>query len=281
MGRGYGSPGISMPRMTPGIKRLMIINVVAWIIYVVMLRIGLSSVARALLLTPIETLQGLRLWQPFTYMFIHSEGAIGHLLMNMLLLFFVGPMVERMIGTRRLYTLYVLSGLGAAALTLLAAGIGQATGIGFLSALWVTPTLGASGAVYGLVLFWGARNWNQTAHLLLLGPMQVKNAIFLFIGVELLMMLSFASGTSYTAHFGGMLAGYLLGRYGLPDIGLPNLEESLRARQTRAKQKEDQKRRSRFQVIEGGGESNNDDDTAGRPIWLHRPGGDDDDPVIH
>lgn len=282
MGRGYGTPSFMTPRLTPGIKRLMIINVAMYIVYLVMLRIGLVSLAEALLLTPAETLLGFRLWQPFTYMFVHSEYAIGHLLMNMLMLFFFGPTVEQSVGTRRIYTLYVLAGLGGAAATVLVAGLGQALGLSLLGGMWTSQTLGASGAVYGIFLFWGAQRWNETANFFLIGPMKVKHLIYILIGIELLSMLSFASNTSYTAHFGGMLTGFMLGRYGLPDVAVPNLEASLQKRRAEARQREHQQRLQRFQVIEGGGEgSKADDDTAGRPIWLHRPGDDDDDPVIH
>jgi len=269
------------PRLTPGIQRLMIINVVTHVIFLIMLRTGLAPVAEALLLTPQETLAGGQLWQPLTYMFIHSPDGPGHLLMNMLMLFFFGPQVEQTVGTRKLYTLYVLSGLGGAAATLLLSGLGVMLGIGWLASGWTAATLGASGAVYGVLFCWGALRWHSSANFFLIGEIPVKYVIYFLVALQVLSMLSFAQGTSYSAHLGGMAAGFLLGRVGIPSVPWLKTPDIQKMRD-QAKQRQDKKRRSRFEVIEGGAENTSDkDDTAGRPIWLHRPNDDDDDPVIH
>jgi membrane associated rhomboid family serine protease len=266
------------PRLTSGVKRLLIINIVAYVVYLVLLRSSLSWLAETLALSPEDVLRG-QIWQPLTYMFIHSPFAISHLLMNMLMLFFFGGTVERMLGTRKLYLTYVLSGLGGALATMLFAGIGQMVSLGSISTMWSSTTLGASGAVYGVVLCWGAMQWNQRASFFLLGSMQIKTFIYILIGIELLALLSFAQGSSFTAHFGGMLTGFLLGRYGVPNFSALTKDNLSKVR-AQAKHRKTQQRLSRFDVIEGGAENPNHDDTAGRPIWLHRSA-DDDDPIVH
>lgn len=277
MSRGAGMQ-MAGPQLTTGIKQLMVINVVAYVVYLLLLRSSLAGLANALALSPADVFSG-QIWQPFTYMFIHSPVSISHLLMNMLMLFFFGGTVERMLGTRKLMVVYVLSGLGGAAATLLLATLGQMVPGGSLGNLWTSIHLGASGAVFGVVLCWGALQWEHQANFFLLGTMKVKTFIYILIGIELLTLLSFAQGSSYTAHFGGMLTGFLLGRRGVPSlqrIAVPNLSK-MRAQ---AKHRQTQRRLARFEVIDGGSENPNRDDTAGRPIWLHRPDGDD-DPVIH
>lgn len=269
---------MAAPRLTPGIKRLIIINIVAYVVFLVLLRSSLAGLAEALALTPEDVLRG-QIWQPVSYMFIHNPAAVSHLLMNMLMLFFFGGTVERMLGTRKLYQTYILSGIGGALATMLIAGLGQMIPLGSTGLMWSSTTLGASGAVFGVVLCWGALQWNQSANFFLLGSMKVKTFIYILVGIELLAMLSFAQGSSYTAHFGGMLTGFLLGRYGMPNFTSFS-KASLSKARAQAQHRKTQKRLSRFEIIEGGAENPRRDDTAGRPIWLHRST-DDDDPVIH
>lgn len=260
------------PRMTPGVKRLIIINFVVYVIYLLMLRSGsLAFIAEELALTPADMLFHGRLWQPVTYMFIHSPLSAGHLLGNMLMLYFFGTGLEQMIGTKRFFRVYLYSGLGGAALTLLLPGIAAliAPGSG-LANLWYSPHLGASGAVFGLVMCWGGRQWDQTANFFLLGAMKIRTFILIIVGIELLHLLTLGQSGSYTAHFGGMAVGFFIGRGGsLSALSPKKVAAKHRHRQT-------QKKLQRFQVIEGGGEGSSNG--GGKPTWLNR---DDDDPVIH
>ncbi len=273
MARSSGSAFMA-PRMTPAVKRLMIINFVVYIIYLLMLRSsGLSFIADELTLTPQDMVFGGRLWQPLTYMFIHSPVSPGHLLGNMLMLFFFGTGLEQMVGSKKLLRVYLLSGLGGAALTLIGPGLAAliAPGSG-LAQLWYVPHLGASGAVFGLVMCWGGMQWDQTANFFLLGPMRVRTFVLIIVGIELLHLLSLQQGTSYTAHFGGMLIGFFIGRGGSFAALSP------RRAAARMKHRQTQKKLHRFEVIEGGGEGDKKGNGAGRPTWMRR---DDDDPMVH
>ena len=261
------------PRMTPGVKRLMIINFAVYVVYLLMLRSGsLSPIADELTLTPQDMVFGGRLWQPLTYMFIHSPLSVWHLLNNMLMLFFFGTGLEGMIGSKKLIRVYLYSGLGGAALTLVASGLAVlvAPGSG-LSGLWYSPHLGASGAVFGLLLCWGGRQWDETANFFLLGPMRVRTFVLVIVGIELLSLLTLAQGSSYTANFGGMMVGYFIGRGGsFAALNPKRAAAKLKHRQT-------QKKLHQFKVLDGGGE--NSGNGGGKPSWIRRD--DDDDPIVH
>jgi membrane associated rhomboid family serine protease len=261
------------PRMTPGVKRLMIINFVVYIVYLLMLRSNsLAFIANELALTPQDMVFGGRLWQPVTYMFIHHPAAVGHLLGNMLMLFFFGTGLEQMVGTKKLIRVYIYSGLGGALLTLVGPGLAAliAPGSG-LSQLWYAPHLGASGAVFGLVLCWGGMQWGETANFFLLGPMKIRTFILVIVGIEVLHLLSLGQGSSYTAHFGGMAVGFFIGRGGsLSELNPRKAAAKLKHKQT-------QKKLQRFEVIEGGGEGSSNG--ASKPTWMRRD--DDDDPIVH
>jgi membrane associated rhomboid family serine protease len=275
VGRGTSAPTFTIPGLTPGVKRLIIINVAIYVVFVLLMRTPLAPWLLALMLSPADTFSG-QLWQPLTYMFLHEPASPGHLLMNVLMLFFFGRNVEQLAGTKKLYQIYVLSGLGGAALTLLLGLVSLGMPLGWLGTFWTSVHLGASGAVFGLILYWGAVQWNDTANFFLLGSMQVKTFIYIIIGIEVLGVIALSHDTSYTSHFGGMIAGFLLGRYGVPKLAVPNLKK-MRAN---AKHRQTAQRLSRFKVIDGGGENpGSSDDTVGRPIW--RQPDDDDDPTVH
>ena len=85
------------------------------------------------------------LWQPFTYMFLHSTSGFGHILINMLALWMFGTELERTWGTRFFTKYYFVTGVGAAATSLLLSM--------FIDGVYYSvPTVGASGAIYGLLL---------------------------------------------------------------------------------------------------------------------------------
>ena len=272
MSRGVGSPVFVTPQITPGVKRLLILNVVVYVLFLVALRTPLAWAAEALVFVPRDVLLG-QLWQPLTYMFLHSPNDVGHLLFGLLGVFFVGATVERLLGTQKLYLVYLLSGLGGALLALLVGGLGAGLGIAPLAGIWTTPQLGSSGPFLGLLFCMGALMWGQSVNLFGVMQMQVRTLLLLTIGFELLVMLSFSQSGTAVVSFGSMGVGFLLGWYGVPSLA------GLRRRAP----KPPPRKKSPFQVIEGGstGKSSEKGDTAGRPIWLHRPGQDDDDPIVH
>ncbi|RFF27175.1 MULTISPECIES: rhomboid family intramembrane serine protease [unclassified Wenzhouxiangella] len=137
-------------------------------------------------------------WQLVSYGFLH--GGIGHLFFNMFALYMFGLPVERVWGARRFLVYYFVCMIGAAVIQLTVAAV---TGE-------VYPTIGASGAVFGLLLAFGMMFPNSTI-MLLIPPIPMKAKYFV-IGYGLLTLFFGMTGTmagvAHFAHLGGMLFGF-------------------------------------------------------------------------
>lgn len=142
-------------------------------------------------------------WQIVTYAFLH--GSIGHIFFNMMGLWMFGSELERIWGGKR-YTQFVLASILTAALCqLLFNLIG-----GFRS-----PTVGASGGLFGLLLAFGMMFPNRTI-MPLFPPIPMKAKVFvgLYGALELFLgVTGTQSGVAHFAHLGGMLGGWLMLRY--------------------------------------------------------------------
>lgn len=160
-------------------------------------------------------------YQLVTHMFMH--GSFIHLFFNMYSLVIFGIVLEQVWGSQKFFLYYMVTGLGAAALHLLvmyieagsyqnAAMAGSAIAAQHLEILRLTPTVGASGAVYGVLLAYGMLFPNNVLQLLF-SPIALKAKWFVMIfgAIELWMGLSNSGGNiAHFAHLGGMLFGYLL-----------------------------------------------------------------------
>lgn len=180
--------------MTPWVMRLIGANAVMFLLS------GLvPGLERQLMFVPAEA--HLRPWSAVTYMFLH--GGLGHILFNMIALFFFGPRLEGELGARRFLRLYVVSGLAGAALSFLFA---------FNAAI-----IGASGAVYG-VLFGFTWFWPRS-QIYIWGVFPVE-ARWLVAGMTALSLFGGFSGgvdgVAHFAHLGGFLGGYLYIRAAAP-----------------------------------------------------------------
>lgn len=177
--------------MTPWVQRLIIANVAVFIASSAM-----PDLYRLFAFVPALAL--LRPWTLFTYMFLHA--GIGHLAFNMLALVFLGPRVELQLGRRDFLRLYFLSGLGGAVLSFfLAPG---------------APIVGASGAVYGVLLAFGFF-WPHV-RLFIWGILPVE-ARWLVAGLAAISLFSGLGGTTdgiaHFAHLGGFVGGWLFLRW--------------------------------------------------------------------
>jgi len=141
-------------------------------------------------------------WQLITYGFLHDTGSIYHILFNMYGLWMFGSDLERLMGPKRFLTYYVVCVVGAGIVQLIVASL---TGS-------ASPTIGASGGVFGLLLAFGMAFPNRTIVLLIPPiPMKAKNFVIVFGALELFLGVSGAApGIANFAHLGGMLFGYLL-----------------------------------------------------------------------
>jgi len=141
-------------------------------------------------------------WQVLSYAFLHGDTL--HLFFNMLGLWMFGSELEQMWGSRR-YWQFLLAAVLVAALTQLL--------ITFVAGSPV-PTVGASGALFGLLLAFGMLFPNRTIMPLFPPiPMKARNFVILFGGIELLMGVWGGSGIAHFAYLGGMLGGWLMIRH--------------------------------------------------------------------
>ncbi len=182
-------------RITPGIKALIVANVAVFVLQVVARTLGDSGIGPIFGLTPAFVFGNLWVWQIVTYMFLHSTAWLGHLLLNMLMLWMFGTEVEKVWGTREFVKYYFICGIGAGLVTCL-----------------VFPhstTIGASGAVFGVMLAYGFLFPDRRIFFWFIFPMRAVSFILLCIGVELFSLLSLSDGVAHFAHLGGVLFGYL------------------------------------------------------------------------
>ena len=203
--------------MPPIVKNLLIINV-------------LFFCAEMFLPTSVSSWMGnnlaLHFWKSssfhpyelFTYMFMH--GGFAHLFFNMFALWMFGRVLEYDMGSRRFLLFYLVCGLGAGLIQLLAYQIDYMNFMDSYSALSVNAwaervsTVGASGAVFGLLLAYGMIHPNNII-MLVFPPIALKAKWFVVIygAIELLLGLKGGGGVAHFAHVGGMLWGWLLLMY--------------------------------------------------------------------
>jgi membrane associated rhomboid family serine protease len=150
-------------------------------------------------LIPIFVTNDLALWQFLTYMFLHStDPPFFHILFNMLTLYMFGNELERYWGTKRFLIYYFVTGVGA--------------GICSWAVAIHSPNVivGASGAIYGLLLAYGLIYPNRIVYLNFLLPVKVKWLVIIMGAMAFLSSISGAeSGVASIAHLGGMVVGYL------------------------------------------------------------------------
>lgn len=143
-------------------------------------------------------------WQLVTYMFLH--GGFFHLLLNMLALWMFGAELENTWGQKRFLTYYMLCGVGAGVCNLLIAPLFTTVG----------PTVGASGAIYGILVAFGYLFPERKIYIYGLIPVKAKFLVILYMLIELFSVAGGSnSGIAHMAHLGGGVIGliYLLVYY--------------------------------------------------------------------
>jgi membrane associated rhomboid family serine protease len=171
-----------MMPLTPWVKRLLLANVVMFLV-----TMANPVLYRALILYPPWAL--LRPWTLVTYMFLH--GGFGHLAFNMIGLYFFGPRLEDRLGSKIFLWLYFVSGLGAALLHFFFA--------------FQYPVVGASGAVYGILLGFALYWPRERIYLWMILPVEAWLLATLLVAGSLWAGVSgSASRTAHFAHLGGL-----------------------------------------------------------------------------
>ena len=185
--------------LTPAIKALVAANVAAFLAALVVPAITPSFGFR-----PADVVGSLRLWQLVTYMFLH--GGIFHLLFNMLALWMFGVELERTWGSRFFTKFYFIAGGGAALTTLLL----SFTPLPFADQLYDSLTIGASGAVYGVLLAYAMYFPHRPIYLYFVFPVPAKYFVIIIGAISLLSSMNGpGGGVAHTTHLGGLIAAYL------------------------------------------------------------------------
>ena len=141
-------------------------------------------------------------WGPVTYMFVH--GGLQHLFFNMLMLFFLGPEVERILGTRQFLRFYLLCGALGVMLNVLSSVLFQTDHL----------VVGASGAIMGVVVAFAMVDPDRKMFLIPFPfPITARAMVIFLIVMNLLTAAGGGSGTSVATHLGGMGVGYLYMKY--------------------------------------------------------------------
>jgi membrane associated rhomboid family serine protease len=217
--RSYGNSGSRFQfggggPLTPGIKLLLISMVSVFALeYVVALEFrqqGSAWIFSWFGLIPYAVVRGLRIWQPFTYLFLHD--GLMHILVNMLVLWMFGRILEPVWGKRRFLNYFFICGIGAGLINVVAGTLPMAWG----RAPSIVPTVGASGAIYGIliacaILFPDRKVWLIPLPITL----SMRWYVAIMAGIEL--YSEFGSGgdnVSHISHLGGMLIGYIYLRRG-------------------------------------------------------------------
>lgn len=212
--------------LTPAIKWLLIANTAVFLVQTLVALLAGRTAAFELVkwfgLVPFFVTHDIghafRFWQPFTYLFLH--GGLFHLLINMFVLWMFGGDIERTWGPRRFLNYYFLTGVGAglvnvAVKTVMDPGVSGAV-VGASQGPSLVPTIGASGAVYGVlmaaaILFPDRQIW------LIPFPVTLPMRVYVFVmGLLAFFGALGASGdnVSHITHLSGMLVGYLYLRRG-------------------------------------------------------------------
>lgn len=219
--------------LSPVIKNILIICVICFI------GSALVKPANAWLGVYYPDSSFFRVWQPITYMFMHAD--LGHLFFNMFALITFGPIIEQIFGSKRFINYYIICALGALALQygVQAIEVYQITGTPFahelisinkaqgtiqaniqlnseqlqtLGSIYGIPMVGASGAIFGVLLAFAYLFPNMPLQLLFIPvPIKAKYLVGGYILIEIYLgFTNNGSSIAHLAHVGGALFGYLL-----------------------------------------------------------------------
>jgi len=216
--------------LSPAVKGLLIATGAGFLLQALVLRLFGIPLERWLGVVPSLVKVRFALWQPFTYLFLH--GGLLHLAINLLVLWMFGCDLERIWGRHFFLKYYFVCGVGA----------------GFCIALLTPssspiPTIGASGALYGILLAYGLLFPDRQILLWFVLPMKARHFVLIIGALALYATVSQpGSGISNLAHLSGLVIGYLYLR-GWDQLG------TIRRRYLEAKLR---RLKKKYRIIDGG-----------------------------
>jgi len=194
--------------LTPAVKALLYTNIGVYVLSLIfpVIRVALG-------LVPKLVVEHAWLWQLATYMFVHAPSPT-HILFNMLILWMFGVELERMWGTRFFVKFYTISGVGAGVISVLASLLPFAV----LRSTYDINIIGASGALYGLLLAFALYYPNRPILMMLFFPVPAKYFVAILGAIAFIMSVEGSGGVAATTHLGGLIVAYIYlqgGRGGL------------------------------------------------------------------
>ncbi|MCD6376477.1 MAG: rhomboid family intramembrane serine protease [Caldisericaceae bacterium] len=184
--------------LPPAVKNLMFANGIIWLMMI------LNGSLRYFLLDQfalnrIDVFYNFKIWQLVTYMFLHDPSGFMHVFFNMLFLWMFGAELENEWGTKEFLKYYFITGIGAGILNII---------------LSPSPTIGASGAVYGIMLAYALRYPDRYIYIYFLFPVKIKYFMAFLAFVSFFSTFgAYGGGIAHAAHLGGIVIGYIYLKY--------------------------------------------------------------------
>jgi membrane associated rhomboid family serine protease len=200
--------------ITPGVKLLVLICAGVFLAQALILLLLPQDVSAWIIhwfgLVPLGVIPGLRIWQPVTYLFLH--GGLMHLLVNMLMLWMFGRELELVWGKKRFLNYFFICGVGAGIITVV---------VKFVPLLWHhppsdVPTIGASGAIFGILIANGILFPDRQIWLFPL-PIMIPMRPFVAVMAAIEFFSTFGAtgdNVAHVCHLGGLLIGWVYLRRG-------------------------------------------------------------------
>jgi len=213
---GFGSA------ITPAVKKLITINVAVFFGQFLLQMFYPFYMERFFGLVPAYVIHRLFIWQLVTYMFMH--GGLFHIFFNMFALWIFGCEIERHWGSRDFYIYYFVTGIGAGIFNLI------------FEPSSTIPIVGASGAIYGILLAFGFMFPERPIYIYFLFPIRAKYFVLIFGAISFMSAFSARSdGIAHFAHLGGMIIGYLFLRLDWRNQGFTEKIRSLFSKRPKMK----------------------------------------------
>lgn len=198
--------------ITPVVKKLLIANVVIWLVGLLIVEnyfLPGRPITLYLGLTPQWFISDFFIWQPITYMFLHSL-SIWHIVFNMLMLWWFGAELEMRWGSKFFLIYYISCGVGAGLIYsfgMAAYSMFTGASAGFVG----PPVVGASGAIFGLLLAFGILFGERVVLFMFIFPMKMKYFVAIIGAIEIVSLLNSGSNNNVAnlAHLGGLISGYI------------------------------------------------------------------------
>jgi membrane associated rhomboid family serine protease len=187
-----------MFNLSPVVKNLLMINAVIFLLQVILPGLHVTEYM-ALWNVRSDYFQP---YQLFTYMFVHSPNSFTHIFFNMLMLSFTGPILETFWGSKRFLTFYIITGVGAGVFNVLVDYF-------FMEQATFGIMLGASGAIYGILMGFGMLFPNMEVQLLI-PPIPIKAKYLVFFLGGLTFVMDRSGSVAHFAHLGGIIVAFIV-----------------------------------------------------------------------